>query len=186
MSATTTEPNVPSPLVTHPDQIPVDAWRAFDLFEGELLLGAWRTSRGFLLLTNLRCLALYRRGEIFPPHPWRVGPEFFFYNLRPPEVVLGRFVELTEAFEENGRVGRFTVRDPTSVADAISAAIEPGRAAWQERRKHTEELIEARKRLRAARAAGDLRRIEKVRCSYCGNLTDASVRRCTSCGAGLG
>lgn len=175
----------PSQL-THPDPIPPDAWRALDPIEGELVFEAWRTPKGFLVLTNLRCIALRRDGEIFPPHPWRAGPVFFFYNLNAPQVLFGRFVELSEQYEEEGRTGRFLVRDPAGVAAAISSAMEPGRAAWQERRQHTEELIAARKRLRAARATGGLPPVETIRCSFCGNLTDASARRCASCGAALG
>lgn len=176
---------IPSSEVTSPDQIPIEAWRALDLFEGELPLRTWRTPHGYLMLTNLRCVALWRRGELFPPHPWRSGPEFFFYNLNSPRVLLGRFVELSEQFEEGGRVGRFLVRDPAGVAAEISAALEPGRSAWRDRREHTEELIKARQQVRAARAAGNLRQVVKVRCAFCGNLTDVSARSCSSCGAGL-
>ena len=175
----------PPSEVTHPDQIPSDAWRAFDFIDGEMLLQAWRTPKGFLVLTNLRCFALWREWQLFPPHPWHTGPEFFFYNMRPPHVLFGRLVELTEQYEEAGTVGRFVVRDPAGVAAAIAAALPPGQAAWHERRQRTEELIRARQKIRAARAAGHAPPVVKVRCSYCGNLADASHRRCPSCGASL-
>jgi hypothetical protein len=176
----------PPSQVTHPDQLPADAWRAIDLIDGEMPLRAWRTPQGFLVLTNLRCVALWQRGELFPPHPWRSGPEFFFYNLKPPRVLLHRYVELSEEFEENGWVGRFAVADPEGVAAEISAAIESGRAAWRDRRAHSEELIRARQRLRAARVAGSRPASAMVRCAFCGNLTNVSARRCASCGAALG
>ena len=162
-----------------------DAWRAIDLFEGELLLRAWRSAQGFLVLTNLRCIGLSHHRELFPPHPWRAGPEFFFYNMNAPRVLLGRFVELSEQVDENGQVGRFLVRDPESVVAEISAAQGPGEATWRDRREQTAELIRARQALRAARAAGS-REVVSVRCSFCGNRTDASARRCASCGASLG
>lgn len=171
--------------VTQPDQIPPDAWRAVDLMGGEMALRAWRTPTGFLLLTNLRCIALWRRGELFPPHPWRSGPEFFFYNLQPPRLLLGRFVELSEEYEENGRVGRFAVHDPEEVVAAISAQLESGRGAWAARREQTEGLMRARQRSRAERATGGPHQPVMVRCSYCGNLADVSRRRCSSCGAYL-
>lgn len=159
--------------------------RAVDLLEGERVLRAWRTPQGFLVLTSLRCVALWRRGELFPPHPWRTGPEFFFYNLKPPRVLLHRYVELSEEFEESGRVGRFAVRDPEATASEISDAMDAGRAAWRARREATEEMIRARQRLRAARLGGGNSPPALVRCSFCGNLTDASARRCRSCGAAL-
>jgi hypothetical protein len=186
VSAPSSDGLTPASQITHPDQIPPDAWGAVNLIDGELVHQVWRTAQGFLVLTNLRCVALGRRGELFPPHPWRAGSEFFFYNLRPPKVLLGRFVELSEEYNESGRTGRFAVRDPLGVADTIAAAIPPGRAAWIERRAHAEELIEARKRLRAARTSGTLPPVISVRCAFCGNLTDASGRVCSSCGAGLG
>jgi hypothetical protein len=171
--------------VTGPDPIPPDAWRALELLGGEMPLEAWKTPEGYLLLTNLRCVALWRKRELFPPHYWRTGPEFYLYNMNSPRVLLGRFVELTEQYEENGWIGRFLVRDPEGVAASISEAMEPGRQAWAERRARTEELMRSRARLRSERAAGGPHRPVLVRCSYCGNLADASRRRCPSCGAEL-
>jgi hypothetical protein len=175
----------PRSEVTQPDQIPAEAWRAITLIDGEMPLQAWHSAHGFLVLTNLRCFGLWREWELFPPRSWHTGPEFFFYNLRPPRVLFGRFVELSEEFQEAGTVGRFAVHDPVSVASAISAALEPGRGIWKERRKTTEELMQARRQIRAALAAGRPPPVVKVRCSFCGNLADATSRRCPSCGAAL-
>jgi len=184
-----TEPSppwVPPPSqVTHPDQLPGEAWRAFDLMDGEAMLNAWRTVRGFLVLTNLRCFGMRREFDLFEPPAWRTGPEFFFYNLRPPLVVLDRFVELSEQVEEAGAVGRFAVRDPETVARAIGAALTSGRELWRNRREHTQEMLRARQQLRAQRAAGAARPVYMVRCSYCGNLANATLHRCPSCGATL-
>ncbi|MGI0129765.1 MAG: hypothetical protein ACREEC_06405 [Thermoplasmata archaeon] len=185
MTASPPEGSAPPSPVTRPDQIRPDAWRAVDLLAGEAPLQAWRTPGGYLLLTNLRCVALGRRGELFEAHLWQAGPEFFFYNLRPPHILLGRFVGLEEEYPENGWVDRFAVRDPPAVAAAILATMEPGRRAWQERRAKTEELLLARQRRRAQRAAGVGRPRVMVRCAYCGNLSDVSRRRCPSCGAAL-
>ena len=137
------------------------------------------------MLTNLRCFGLWRELGVFPPHPWHTGPEFFFYNLKPPRVLFGRFLELSEEFPEAGSVGRFAVHDPTAVAEAISAALDAGQTEWRDRRQRTEELIRARQQIRAARAAGIAPPVVKVRCAFCGNLADASSRRCPSCGAVL-
>jgi hypothetical protein len=185
VTATSPEGSLTLSRVTRPDLIPPDAWRAVELLGGEAPLEAWKTPQGYLLLTNLRCVALWRKGELFAPHYWRSGPEFFFYNLKPPRVLLGRFVELEEEFEENGWVGRFLVHDPEGVAAAVRAQMESGRQAWRERRAHAEELVRDRQRLRAERAAGGRRRTVLIRCSFCGNLADVSLRRCPSCGAAL-
>lgn len=185
VTATSPE-SLPSPSnVTRPDPIPPDAWRAVDLLGGEMPLESWKTPEGYLLLTNLRCVALWRKRELFPPHHWSAGPEFFFYNLNPPRILLGRFVQLSEKYEENGWVGRFLVRDPAAVVASISAAMEPGREAWAARREHAAELMASRARLRAERAAGGPHRPVMIRCSYCGNLADAARHRCPSCGAAL-
>lgn len=168
---------------TLPDPLPVAAWVAVDWIEGENVRSTWRTALGYLVLTNLRCFGISRARELFPPRPWHVGPVFFFYNFRPPEVLYGRFVELAEERDDSREVGRFAVRDPASVAAEISSAMESGRAAWNRRREETTRWMEARQRARLAAAAGSA---GMIRCSYCGNLVSAVLRRCPSCGAGLG
>jgi len=178
--------SVPLSAETEPDPLPAPAWRAFDLFEGEALLNAWKVPRGFLVLTNLRCFAVYESWELFAPRSWGLGPQFFFYNLRPPVIVLGRFVQLSEEVEEAGAVGRFAVRDPPAVVEAISVALASGRTAWAARREETQRLIRARQQIREQRAAGVAHPEVMVRCSYCGNLANAALRQCPSCGARLG
>jgi len=171
---------------TLPDAIPPGAWGALELLAGELPLSAWRTPHGFLVMTNLRCIAVVRKSELFRPRPWHVGPEFYFYNLRPPRVLFGKFVELAEDYDENGWVGRFVVQDPPAVVAEIMAHMDSGRAAWSARRAHTEELIRARAQARAALAAPGPHAPVLVRCSFCGNLVDVTRRRCPYCGAVLG
>jgi hypothetical protein len=179
-------PWVPPPSeVTHPDQLPGEAWYAFDLIDGETVLNVWRTARGYLVLTNLRCLGIRLELDLFAPKQWRSGPEFFFYNLNPPTVRFDRIVELSEQVEESGAVGRFAVQDPEGVANAISAALDSGRETWRTRRQKTQEMIHARQRLLAQRTAGAAHPVYMVRCSYCGNLANASLPRCPSCGATL-
>ena len=178
---------VPPPTqVTHPDQLPGEAWRAVELIDGEAVLNVWKTPRGFLVLTNLRCFGMFLELDLFSPHQWHTGPEFLFYNFRAPTVAFGRFVVLEEEVQEAGAVGRFLVHDPPSVAATIAAALGPGRSAWRARRQHTEEMLHARQSLRAQRAAGVDRPVVLVRCSYCGNTANAALRRCPSCGATLG
>ena len=92
---------------TLPDPLPVAAWVAVDWIEGENVRSTWRTALGYLVLTNLRCFGISRARELFPPRPWHVGPVFFFYNFRPPEVLYGRFVELAEERDDSREVGRF-------------------------------------------------------------------------------
>jgi hypothetical protein len=186
LSAISPDEFAPSSPATFPDPIPAHAWRAIDLLPGEMPFRSWRTGDGYLLLTNLRCVSLSHVGPLFSPHLWHSAPEFFLYNLRAPRVLLGRFVELSEEYPENGWTGRFRVRDPATVVAEIAAAIEPGRLAWLQRREHAEELLRAQQRMRSERAAGGPRSPVMVRCSYCGNLADASRRQCPSCGAVLG
>jgi hypothetical protein len=153
---------------------------------GEVPFNAWRTGRGYLVLTNLRCVALAQESLLFHRRPWTMGPEFFFYNLRSPRVLFGRFVELAEEYEENGWVARFVVQHPESVAATISAQLDAGKAAWHQRRQNTESLIAARSCARAERAAGGPRSPVRVRCGFCGNLANVARRTCPSCGAILG
>lgn len=175
----------PPSEVTQPDQLSGEAWRAFDPIDGEKVLNVWRTPRGFLVLTNLRCFGIRRELDLFGPPEWRTGPEFYFYNLKPPQVLFGRFVELSEEVSESGAVGRFPVKAPEAVAEAIAGAAGPGRDLWRARRAQTQQQILARKQLRTQRAAEGMPPIPLERCRYCGNLVNANLRRCPSCGAPL-
>jgi len=188
MGSRLTEPYADVPpqfQTTVPDRIPADAWRALGLLAGEVPLQAWRTPAGFLVLTHLRCVIVSHRVAIFGPAEWRVGPEFFFYNLRAPRVLFGRFLELSEEYEENGWTGRFAVAHPAEVGHAIETQMGPGRAAWQSRRSQTQQWIGAREKLRAESFAHLTAQPVYVRCAFCGNLVDAGRHRCPDCGASL-
>jgi hypothetical protein len=54
--------------VIEPDPIEPVGWGQIDLMPGERNLRVWRTARGLLVMTNLRCVDLWRRNEI-PPTP---------------------------------------------------------------------------------------------------------------------
>lgn len=187
-SATTPTRTTPSDQVTRPDQLPPGGWLVIDLLGREQILACWRTPLGFLVLTNLRCSLILRKVAIFHPKGWELGPQFFFYNLRPPRVVLGRFVELAEEFEEEGGlVSRIAVDSPRTVAEKISAAIGPGQAEWARRRSASQRLIEARRRQREALArafaTGAPAEVVRVPCAYCGCPMPVSSNRCPTCGA---
>ena len=187
MSARPISWEAPPDLVTRPDQLPAGAWRAFDLLDREQVLSCWRTGLGYLVLTNLRVIEVVRKLEVVRSAAWTEGREFFFYNLPPPRVVLGRFVQLSEQYEEGGRSSRFGVHDPEAVAETIAAAIEPGRRDWVERRATAQQLMDARRHQREAIAraatAGLSPDIVRVPCAYCGNPMPVLARRCPSCGA---
>jgi len=181
---------IPADWVTQPDQMSAPARRVLDLFDGERLLRCWRTARGFLVLTDLRCVHVLRRPEILRRGEWIVGPELFFYNCRPAGVLFGRFIEMGERFEDVGAEIRVAVDDPPAVAEAINAALGPGAKAWQARRERTRLQMEARKRQRdaitAAVAEGKAPPVPMVPCDFCGNPVPASARRCPYCGAPRG
>jgi hypothetical protein len=176
----------PTDQLTQPDQLPPEAWRAVNFFEGEHVVRCWQTARGYLVLTNLRCGVIWPSWELFHRGNWQEGPQYFFYNLRPPAVLLGRFVELREAFEEEGRTTRFRVRDPEAVAEEIAAAIGPGRGEWAERRERTRRLMEGRRIRRGAGAGARAPLYLPYPCRYCGNPIPAASRQCPSCGAPVG
>jgi hypothetical protein len=182
---------VPPPeQVTGPDQLPGDAWRAVDLFEGERVLRCWRTARGYLLLTSLRCLLLWRRLELFQPRDWEASPEVYLYNVRPPRALFGRFVEIAPAFVGDGAVIRAGVVNPVEVADEIRASIPEARRQWDLRRQRaladiaTHRLIHDQ--IASALAAGLPVPVPRVPCAYCGNLVPATAKRCPHCGAPVG
>ena len=177
----------PSPFEsTEPDALPGEAWRAIDLLDGERIRFVWATPTGFLVLTDLRCFGVHETLTVFAPRSWVVGPEFFLYNVQTPAVVLGRFVQLREGVDESGAIGRFAVRDPAAVAETIRAGLASGRAAWELRRRQTEASIESRRLAALARIAHEAHPAVMIRCSFCGNLVSAALRRCPSCGAQLG
>ncbi len=181
----------PPDQVTRPDQLPAEGWRVVELLEGEHVLACWRASRGYLVLTNLRSVVLRRTEAVLRPTVWEPGPQFFFYNVQPPRVVLGRYVELAEQYAEQagGLVSRLAVSDPAAVAAAIAAAIPAGQAEWMRRRSESQRQTASRRERQRANARAFVgsapAEVARVRCDYCGNLTPVSTGRCSSCGAPL-
>jgi hypothetical protein len=169
---------------TQPDQIESAALNALELLPQERIARCWRTTTGFLVMTNLRCVHLWRKAELFAKAEWHSGPTFLFYDLAPPQVWAGRFVTLTEGTGDDAETSRFLVRDPESVCREIEAARPAGKAEWEVRRARA--LQELRRPRPAPPAPGTtviVREIIRVRCRYCGNLMDASAASCPSCGA---
>ncbi len=166
--------------VTAPDQIDREALDELDLLDEERIARCWRTRRGFLVMTNLRCADVWHKLELFGPTEWHMGPSLFFYNLAPPVVVAHRYLVLSEQYEENVGSIRFLVSEPDSVASEIDAARPKGRAEWEARH--------ARVRLQLGApphriALGPPTGVASVRCSFCGNPMDPTAARCPSCGA---
>lgn len=174
----------PPDLVTSPDQIDLDARREIDLMHNEQILRCWKVPLGFLVLTNLRCIHVYHKPELFSRHNWRVGPTFLFYNLAPPQVILDRFVQLSERFDEGVGSARFLVHDAPEVAREIDAAREAGRREWAARRARAEA---DRARIRPPHLPPGttvvVREIVKTPCVYCGNLVEVGRLQCPFCGA---
>jgi hypothetical protein len=179
--------NPPPELATQPDQLPVEAWRALELFDDERLLRCWRTARGYLVLTTLRCLLLWQRREILQPREWEASPEVLLYNVRPPHVVLGRFVEVAPAYDDGGGVIRASVADPEGVAEEVAASIGAARRAWDLRRAHARADLAAHRHrhdeIAAALADGRPIPVPRVPCAYCGNSMPITARSCPHCGA---
>ena len=174
-------------VTTRPDAIDPGALHEVDLLWGEHIVRCWRTGRGFLVMTNLRCIDLWRKPLLLIDREWHSGPNFFFYNLAPPCVVLDRFVQLSEKVPENdARSIRIRVSDPVRVAREVEEAIPGGIQEWNVRRDRS---------LRSLAQAPPLgtpaptvirevvREIVKVRCSYCGHLMDLAAATCPTCGA---
>lgn len=177
----------PTESVTVPDQIDEGALDRLGLLEGERISRCWRSGTGFLVMTNLRCVLLWRRHEPLGPVEWKEGPNFFFYSLLPPRVLFGRFLELAQPGEGADSISRFLLRDPEGARREVEAARPGGRAEWERRRS----LSIAAKNQRTAGGAGSgptvlhevVREVVKVRCRYCGNLMEVTSPMCPSCGA---
>ena len=173
--------------VTTPAQIEREALREVHLLDGERILRVWKTGRGFLVMTNLRCTEVGRKPQLFSPSDWEVGPSFFFYNLAPPKVEFHRLLRLTEEKEKRAAVLRLFLHDPDEVAREIEAAREEGQREWLKRRTRAEAALrEARERWESAvpfAGRNGRRPVIRVRCGYCGNLIDGAAARCPYCGA---
>ena len=179
--------NLPAETVTEPDQIDARALAALELLDGERLVRCWRTAVGFLVMTDLRCLHVWRRPELFTPSEWHEGTSFFFYDLGPPSVVAGRFLQLVEQGGAQTPSERFLVRHPEEVRMEIEGARPEGRAAWERRRALAELRPHPTVVARPGPTGGVVHEIVheviKVRCRFCGNLMDVSDPRCRDCGA---
>jgi hypothetical protein len=169
---------------TTPDQIDPGALLELQFLPGEQISRCWRTGSGFLVMTNLRCVHVWKRVELFEKPTWHTGPSFLFYNLGPPQVSAGRFLVLTEGVGEEGHSSRFLVQDPNAICQEIEGARAPGRAEWEVRRARAmKELNRPRPAPPPPGTTVIVREIIKVRCSYCGNLMNATDELCPACGA---
>ena len=177
----------PSDAVTAPDQISPGALDQLGLLSDERIQRVWKTARGFLVMTNLRLIDVWYKAELFAKSEWHLGSSFFFYNLEEPRVVLGRYLELAEEYEESGGTLRFHVAHPAAVAAEIDAARLVGRKEWEARRLTAR--ASARPRLAAVPESTPVvvqqivREVVKIRCSYCGTLMDVTSPNCPACGA---
>lgn len=174
----------PEDSVTRPDQIDARALEELGLLYGERVVRCWKAAYGFLVMTNLRCVHVWHKPLLFARTDWHTGPPFFFYDLAPPRVVAGRFVELERTDEVEASVARFLVHDPEAVAGEIEAARASGRVEWEARRARV--LADLRELGPPAPRPGTtllVREVVMVRCSYCGNLVELTRRLCPFCGA---
>ncbi|MCI4323328.1 MAG: hypothetical protein L3K03_04830 [Thermoplasmata archaeon] len=164
--------------VTRPDQIDQGAFELLPPMEDERIRACWRTSTGFLVLTDRRCLALHSEARVLGERGWRLGSTFYFSNLSPPEVVGGRFVQLKEQSYGPRGGERFAVADAAEVCRQIAEAIEPGRQEWELYRSMEPSAGGAPAHARAATFGppGDP-------CSCCGNPVTPTDRECPSCRA---
>jgi hypothetical protein len=177
----------PADQVTRPDQLPRAAWAALDLFAGERVFDCWKTARGYLVLTSLRCVLIWQRKEFLRARAWEASPEVFLYDVREPRVVLGRFVEIEPGSPDVGGALRVAVDDPPSVVEEIARSIPEARREWETRRNRILRDLEAqrhrREEIASALAAGRPIPIARVPCAYCGNLISTAARSCPFCGA---
>jgi hypothetical protein len=178
----------PQDLATTPDQLDWAAWRAFAPFSGEEIRRVWRTVRGdYLVLTTLRCVLLWQRRELFRPTHWQSGPEVLLFDVRPPRVLFGRFVEVAPASSAGGPPIRVVIPGPESVAEEIATSLPAARRDWGERRTKALAFLAVEKRRLAqsvaAARSGLPRPVPMVLCAYCGNSMLATARRCPHCGA---
>ncbi len=171
------------PGTVGPDLLEPEARRALDLMDGERLLGSWRVARGYLILTDLRCLRLWHHVELLGEDRWRSGPSFFFYDMPPPVVLGPHSLELREDTGADARSTRFQVADAPGVGAAIAAQRGPGREAWSRRRDLVAGPLEA---LRAAWPGRPGVTPTSSPCIYCGNLVPTGATHCPSCGAPQG
>jgi len=178
----------PAPdTLASPDPIDLEALEQLRPLEGERILRVWRTGRGYLIMTNLRCLEVWRKYELFSAGAWEAGPSFFYYNLAPPRVEFHRFLRLSEERGRGSVVVHLAVHDPASVAREIMDARAAGQSEWLQRRSAAEaEYRRSHQRYtqgnRVLVHEGN-REVVLARCIFCGNLLPILATRCPSCGA---
>ncbi len=169
---------------TVPDPIDPGARDELELLGGERIVRCWRTPFGFLVMTNLRCVRVWRKAELFARPEWHTGPTFLFYNLSAPRVVADRFVQLSEGRDGTGASSRFLVRNPREVCQEIDDARSAGRAEWETRKESADRELRRPRSLPAPPGTTVIvREVVKVRCSYCGALMDTTASLCPACGA---
>jgi alkanesulfonate monooxygenase SsuD/methylene tetrahydromethanopterin reductase-like flavin-dependent oxidoreductase (luciferase family) len=169
---------------TSPDRIDPRALAQIEFLPRERVARCWRTAIGFLVMTNLRCVHVWRKPELFAKSEWHTGPNFFFYNLASPQIVAGRFLQLSEEYEGSVETTRFLVRNPREVAREIEDARAAGRAEWRILRSQVQHELDHMRRTSAPPGTTlVIREVVKVRCSFCGNLMDVSDTICPTCGA---
>jgi len=174
----------PADSITRPDQIDPHALEELGLLYGERVLRCWKAGYGFLVMTNLRCVHVWHKPILFSRTDWHTGPPFFFYDLAPPEVVAGRFLELRCTDDPERTTARFLLHDASDVAREIEVARIEGRREWEARRARV--LADLGDLPPPAPRPGTtlvLREVVMVRCSYCGNLVEVTRRQCPFCGA---
>jgi len=170
-------------LVTSPDRIDREALSALQLLAGERVRRVWRTGRGYLVMTNLRCVEVGRKEQVFSTGDWELGPSFFFYNLGPPKVVLGHYLRLSEEHERHAVAVHVFFHEAYAIAEEIEAAREAGRSEWLLRRAQVEAASRASEARALYEGRGVVYSVAKMRCDYCGNLMSVTATVCPSCGA---
>jgi len=175
----------PEPEIeTSPDRIDRDALRQVRLLDGERVRRVWKTGRGFLVMTNLRCVEVSHKPQLFAAREWEAGPNFFFYDLAPPRVVFHHYLRLAEQHDEaRSLVMHFFVHDPYRVAEEVHEARAAGYNEWVHRRSQAEAAFRSSHTRAGAYDRQVFREMVKVRCEFCGNLMSVAARVCPSCGA---
>ncbi|MGI0132576.1 MAG: hypothetical protein ACREDK_05740 [Thermoplasmata archaeon] len=145
--------------------------------DGEHVRAWWPTRLGFLVVSNLRCVPVWKPPGLLgflEGQPWHTGPEFLFLDFAPPTAVGGRYVELREE-SIDGAATRIEVEDPQEVVATIDAARTEGRLEWSRRRADLD--------LHRPAVSAPVARLPPVPCAYCGTRFDRAGSRCPSCGA---
>lgn len=176
---------VPGQDPTSPDVLDADAREQLDLLNEERIVRCWKVPYGYLVVTTLRCIYVWKRHELLQPSEgWQTGPTFMFYKMAPPRIVAWRFVELSEDPPFSQDPFRFLVRNPAQACADIDAARQAGRAAWTARRALVHRLgATPTPFVPPPGSTVVVREVVKIRCSYCGALMNEGAPICPRCGA---